>query len=262
MSKKDNTKEYYFGEVEENAIVEYNNATTQSEKNLIYEKYLHKPLTKLVGAIIRKYPKYIGNCGIEELEERTYIHVYNSIAGYDPNLFGKNGQKVKAYSYLGTIAHNYYKTHSQTSYKQESTSDDLGQYNSDYIEEQIKEHYNPHAIDGNDFISDLIETTITEIKDEILYNKRLKLNEIKVGEAIITILKNYKDFFPENENIKIEYTKKGKMKKQKITNFYAKNKIFYVLREVTGLQTKELRSGLIAFKSLYFLNKKLLLEQE
>ena len=140
MSKlKKPEKENYFGEKEEKAVIEYLSSKDNDEKNYIYTKYLHEPIEKLVKGLLQKYPRYVGSCGIDELEARAYIQVYNAIQGFDYTKIGKDGKNVKAFSYLGTICNNYYKTHSLQANKKESINDDIGQYNLDYIEQQIKE---------------------------------------------------------------------------------------------------------------------------
>lgn len=247
--KKQKNKNY-FGEVEEKAVRDYINTDSQVDKNEIYTKYLHKPIEKLVFSIIRTYPNYIGVCGIEELEARAYLHVYNSIQGFDYTKIGKNGQPVKAYSYLGTICRNYCKNHSKDQYKIESNKDDISVYNTDYLEERIKDHYNPDINDSKDFLDILFKKVIDGINDEIENNKKLKSNDIKVGKALIEIFQNYKEFFPEVEQVP-EYTKKGKLKKQKYSNIYKKNKIFYILRELTLLDSKDLRNSIQVYKSFY-----------
>lgn len=251
---KKEKKTNYFGEVEEKAVIDYINASTQEEKNKIFTKYLHEPLTKLVYAIIRKYPNFIGVCGIEELEARAYLHVYNAIQGFKYDKIGKNGQPVRAYSYLGTICRNYCKNHSKDNYKLESNKDDINTYNTEYIEERIKDHYKPEINDNQDFLDILFVSIIKGISDEIENNKKLKSNDIKVGKALIEIFTNYKDFFPEVEQ-EPEYTKKGKLKKAKYSNIYKKNKIFYILRELTLLDSKDLRNSIQVFKTFYKIYK-------
>lgn len=252
MPKKKNPNNNYFAEKEEKAVIDYQNATTIDERNYIYTTFLHKPILRLVSSIIRKYPNFIGVCGIEELEERAYIHVYNSIDGFEAGRIGKFGIPAKAYSYLGTICRNYCKNHSKDSYKLESHNDDISAYNTDYIEEQISTHYDGDIEDEKlDIVDVIINEVVKKIQNEIDCNKKLKVSEIKTGEGIIMILTNYKDFFSAPIHTPIEYTKKGKMKKQKFTNIYTKNKIFYFLKEITGLSSKDLRLSIVPFKDLY-----------
>lgn len=262
MLKKKKEKEYYFAEKEEQAVKDYQKAETQSERNSIYEKSLHKPLEKLISAIVRKYPKFIGNCGIEELQERILIHIYDNLLNFNPDRIGKNGQLAKAYSYFGTLANNYYKTHSSKTNAVENRNDDITQYNPDLLEEYIVEHYDPEVDEKVDVLEKALQDTIEVIQIEVDINKKLKVNEIKVGNSIIFLLSNYKEYFIDDINGKVEYTKKGKIKKTKYTNIYTKNKIFYILREISGLNSKDFRLSLIPYKDLYkkTKNKILLLE--
>jgi len=252
MAKKKKKNTNYFGDKEEQAVIDYQNATTPEEKNYIYELYLHEPITQLVTGIIRKYRNYIGVCGPEELHERAYLHVFNNLENFKAGRIGKFGVPAKAYSYLGTICHNYCKNHSKDSYKAESHNDDITAYNPDVIESYIEDHYEPDIEEEKiDLVDVIIKEIVNKINSEITANKRLKINEIKTGEGIIMILTNYKEFFVPPIDTPIEYTKKGKMKKQKFTNIYTKNKIFYFLREITGLNSKDLRLALIPFKEMY-----------
>lgn len=255
-------KKNYFGEVEEQAVVDYLKAETIGEKNRIYTKYLDAPIRQLVYSIIRTYPKFIGNCGIEELEELAYIHVYTAIQGFTPGIIGKSGQKVKAYSYLGTICNNYYKNHSKNAYKRESHNDEISAYNLDYVDQQIKDHYQPIELDKKDLLDQLIENVIINIEEILKTNKKLKVNEIKVGEAILILFKDYKTLFIDYDQPQfIEYTKRGKVKKTKFTNIYTKNRIFYIIRELTGLTKPDLIKSLLVYRKVYGDIKKLLLKE-
>lgn len=250
----------YFDEAVEQAVIDYINTTDQIAKNKIYTEKLHKPITKLVEGIAKKYAtnKHIGSCGMDELITRMYLHVYNSIAGFNYTIIGKSGQKVKAYSYLGTIAHNYFKNHSKKVYILESKNDDIQQYNTSYIEEQIKEeHIQTKDHDEKDVIDIIFEKTIKGIKHEIKNNKGLKEFDIKVGNAIVTILENYDYFFNDKDELKpLEYTKRGRIKKTKYTNSYAKNKIIFILKDMCDLDSKEIRKSLNKYKTMYELIKK------
>lgn len=260
-------KGHYFDETVEQAVIDYINTKEISERNKIYEQKLHKPITKLVEGIAKKYSinKHIGVTGFEEVIAQMYVQVYYSIDGFKYDIIGKSGQRVKAYSYLGTIAHNYLKNHSKKQYQLESKNDDIQQYNTSYLDEQIKEeHYTTPDPDENNEEQDniLFIKTIEALKNEVKNNKTLKDIDIKVANAIIIILENHVHFFNENNDDKIEYTKRGKIKKTKYTNIHTKYKIFYILKDITDLDTKEIRKSMNKLKSIYFLNKKELIEKE
>jgi len=262
MGRKKNPNQY-FGPVEEQAIIDYQNAITMEEKNIIFTKYLYIPITKLVDAVVKKYHGYIGSCGMEELQARALIHVLSTIQGFDGTRIGKNGQPARAYSYLGTVCKHFCHNHSETAYKKESIIDDVTSYNTDYIDEQLKTHY---LIDNEeepiDFLEKFFKKISDDIKLELEHNKKLKVNEIKVGDCIVSILENYKDIFPEDVAQDFEYTKKGKLKKLKYTNIYAKNKILYIIKDQTGLSSKEIAPAMKVFKSFYNISKQNILSEE
>lgn len=255
---------HYWTEETEKAIIAYIETKELGLRNEIYTKYLHETINKLIDGLIQKYAsgnkRHIGHCGLEELRARMYLHVFDSIEGFDKNLVGKNGSPVRAYSYLGTIANNYLKNHSKTTYKIESKNDAIDTYNTSYLDEQIKEeHYKTRDPDEVDAIDLIFEHTINALKKEIETNKALKDFDIKIANAIIIILENHEYYFNETaeENTKpLEYTKRGKIKKPKYTNSYAKNKVYYTLKEITGLDGKEIKLSLLKFKSLYQETKK------
>ena len=71
----------------------------------------------------------------------------------------------------------------------------------------------------------------------------LKINEVKVGYSVIDILENWETIF------NIDNYERG-------SNIYAKNKVLYVLREMTLLNSKEIRNALKIYRSIYELLKK------
>jgi hypothetical protein len=249
---------HYWTEDTEKAVIAYIETTERGLRNEIYTKYLHETINKLIDGLIQKYAsgnkRHIGHCGLEELRARMYLQVFNSIEGFDKNLVGKNGTPVRAYSYLGTIANNFLKNHSKTSYKLESKNDNIDSYNTSYLDEQIKEeHYKTRDPDEVDAIDLIIEHTIDALKKEVKSNITLKEIDIKIANAIIVILENFEYYFTEpTENSEpLEYTKRGKIKKPKFTNSYTKNKVFFILKDITGLETKDVKMSLTKFKSLY-----------
>jgi hypothetical protein len=83
-------------------------------------------------------------------------------------------------------------------------------------------------------LSFLIGDICDSIKQE-LQNKILTENEIKVGNALISILENWETVFESQES----------------TNKYNKNLILYYMREMTSLGTKDIRNAMKRYKSIY-----------
>lgn len=235
----------YFGEREEQAVVDYINSDSQKEKNRIYDEILIEPFRKMIQSILRKYPIHIGNYSMDEVESDALKHLIEHMVKYNPNKITKSGQKTKAFSYCQTIVRNYYKDHSKKTYNEKKVIlpyDDFVdeiQKNDDYIYEM--------ELNEQEQIEELINIVIEKIEDKINNDENIKTNEVIVGDAIVNVLKNWHILF-------MEETPDGKYDK-KITNKFAKNKILFLLKEQTGLSTKEIRLGIKPFKEIYFLEK-------
>jgi hypothetical protein len=83
---------------------------------------------------------------------------------------------------------------------------------------------------------------IREISDSIkvdLEEAKLNENEIKVGNAIVAILDNYNIMFDELET----------------NNKFTKNLFLSYVRNITSLETKDIRVSMRKFKKLYFVIK-------
>jgi hypothetical protein len=235
----------YFAEREEQAVIDYINATTAEEKNRIYNEILLVPFRKMIESILRRYPIHIGNYDIEEVESNARSHLIEHMIKFNPNNIGKSGNKTKAYSYCQTIIRNYYKDHSKKSYIEKKTNLSFDDH-IDEINENIEYSYELETETEHQF-EHLINTVVAKIEDRIDNDPTMKKNEIIVGDAIVNVLKNWHVLF-------LEDTPEGKYNKR-ITNKFAKNKILLFLKEQTGLSTKEIRIGIKPFKEIYFLQK-------
>ena len=95
------------------------------------------------------------------------------------------------------------------------------------------EKYSYTILDGDIEVETIMTSLIEELKRFTVEN-RLNVNEEKVGYCLIDVFENYEQIF---------IAGKG--------NKFNKNIILYQLREMSGLTTKEIRSALKPFKSLY-----------
>ena len=238
MGRKKKHKDYYFDEKEEQALIRYNETDSQAEKNKIYNEILKEPFEKMIQSILRRYPTYLGNYTIEEVESFGLVHLLNQMVGFKPEMH------KKAFSYLQTIVRNYFIDHSKKNFKNTKINLSYEDYKAE-INEDLKFSYELENEENN--INTLINITVNKIENYINENKNLKKNELMVGRAVINIFKNWELLFLEN-------SPDGKYDK-KISNKFAKNKILLLLKEQTNLTTKEIRIALKPFRDIYFNEK-------
>jgi predicted SprT family Zn-dependent metalloprotease len=219
-------KENYFDVREENAVRDFLVAKTSEEKNKIYNEFLKHPLDKMISSIIRRYKLYRKDMNFEEIHMDTHSFLMTKVDKFKPS------KNKKAYSYFGTICKNYLmgqiikdqkETNRKISYEDISSS----------LEERPDLTY---TIDNDvvevDFV---INSYLSELKT-FIDGDDLTENEKKLGIALIDLFDNYQEIFFGSQN-----------------NKFNKNIILLSLREMTNLNTKEIRTSIKRFKKLYLL---------
>jgi hypothetical protein len=280
-------KEPYFGEREEQAVMDYLLGDSET-KNQIYNLILKKAFKKMIPSILKRYRNYIGNHDIVELEMDGLsflienMHKYNKFLieyrrinseddwekhkhfKYKTELeqlkklneiqgsieFEYRTCIASAYSYYGTIVRNYFRHRSKDARKEVIENLDFEVF-IDEVETRYDYAYemdtsDQQEEDENKFFNSVVD----QIRLEIKTNTLLKKNEIIVGEAIISILFNWKTLF----NEEITEDNDGK---QSTSNF-RKNKMLLLLKEQTRLTTKDIRDSIKNYKSIYYLTKKMI----
>lgn len=238
-------KKPYFGPEEEEAVRQYltlggiiedQNTTygfrwtgsTEDERlrNKIYRDTLRAPLNKMVESIIRRYKLYSKKMTYEDLHTDTLSFLHVKFHKFQPD------KNKKSYSYFGTICKHYLlgklikedKTVKiQTQYEDISLS----------IESDVKHSYN-NVYDDSLILSEFINKISIAIKGE-MQEKVLSDNELKVGNALVSILDDWEELFD---------TVPGK-------NKFNKNLILYYMREMTTLTTKDIRNAMKRYKTIY-----------
>jgi hypothetical protein len=236
----------------------------------------------MIQSILRRYPIYIGNHDIKEVESDALTHLIEHMIKYRPFIIEYNetgsakwiksniykyflieeaNEKLKtlikkndfnyrifnskAYSYCQTIIRNYYKDHGKKNYVEKKTNLPFDDH-IDEINENSEYSYEIETETQYQF-EKLINGVVEKIEIKINDDPTMKNNEKNVGDAIINVLKNWHVLF-------MEETPEGKYNKR-VTNKFAKNKILFFLKEQTGLSTKEIRVAIKPFKEIYFLEK-------
>jgi predicted SprT family Zn-dependent metalloprotease len=215
----------YFDVREEKAVVRFLQAETFDEKNKIYNEFLRKPLDKMISSIIRRYKLYRKDMDFYEIHIDTHSFLMTKIDKFKP------AKEKKAYSYFGTICKNYLMGQiikDQKDMNRKISYEDI----SSNLENNTDFSY---SIDREIFDSEqVIKNFLTEIDDFIKLGE-LTENEVKLGHALYDLFENYDNIFIGTDN-----------------NKFNKNIILLSLREMTNLNTKEIRSSMKKYKVIYY----------
>jgi hypothetical protein len=239
-------KKPYFGPDEEEAVKRYLElgklikdpntedgyrwtGTTEEDilRNRIYGKHLKAPLDKMIESIIRRYKLYSKIMEFEDLHADTLSFLHIKFHKFKPL------KNKKSYSYYGTVCKHYLlgkMIKEDKRLKQNLSYDDVAPM----VEENEKYIY--HIDETPVDLGELIEKISSTIKKE-MENKILNENEIKVGNALVSILDEWENLF-DDDNVP------GK-------NKFNKNLILYYMREMTTLNTKDIRNAMKRYKSIY-----------
>jgi hypothetical protein len=218
------TQKIYFGEEQEQAVIRYLESESEIEKNKIFNEYLNEPLIIMVESIIRRYKLYRKDFEFEDLHSDTMSFLMTKIHKFD------HTKNHKAYSYFGTICKNYLMGTIQKDVKEQNRSVSYDDISSD-VEERDDLIY---VIDEDvvDYKDIMIKLTMS--LEEFVENENLTENEQKLGYALIEIFNNFEKVFQVGDG-----------------NKFNKNLILLSLREMTSLNTKEIRISLKKYKKLY-----------
>jgi hypothetical protein len=214
----------YFDVREEEAVKNYIIAETKEEKEEIYNKYLRYPLDKMIESIIRRYKLYRKDMDYNDVHTDTHSFLMTKVDKFKP------AKNKKAYSYFGTICKNYL----------------MGQILKDQKEMNRKISYEdisetlenrPDMIYYMEFEkldADKIIDVFLENLKKYVNNNELVETELRMGNALIELFENYGNIFIGNDN-----------------NKFNKNIVLLSLREMTNMNTKEIRIYLKKYKVLY-----------
>ena len=110
--RKKKTKNQYFTQETEDAIVRYNSSSDPEERSEIYRKGIHYGFFKLTENIIHTFKFYYTEVdNIEHLQHEVITFLLSKIHLFDPT------RGEKAFSYFGTIAERYLIIQNTKNYK-------------------------------------------------------------------------------------------------------------------------------------------------
>jgi DNA-directed RNA polymerase specialized sigma subunit len=227
MTKKNNTPRrrrrrrsskgrHYFTQEHEDAIVKYTNTDSMKERTELYVKWIQPAFDEMVDKIVYTY-KFTNLPNIDDLKEECKIWLTMILDKYDPN------KGSKAFSYFSVITKNWFihkvKKNTQALKKEIHIEDMAGHEN---YEPLIAEHgYYEQRVDEEfwTFLWKEIDTWDTG---------NLKENEKKVLEGVKILLSSTDDI-----------------------EIFNKKAIYLYLREITGLNTKQVVNNLNKLRAKY-----------
>lgn len=174
------TKNQYFGTEVEDAIREFNLASTKVQKDIIYARKIHPALNKLAENVINTWKFWRYETTYDDLKSDLVSFLYERL----PKIDQSNG---KAFSYFTVSSRNFLIKRSQDLYKETINAGDLLEVDErrDLILEKTK----------IDYIDNLIEFFYIWIEycDTNLMRMFKSNNDRKICDAILTIFKNNVD---------------------------------------------------------------------
>ena len=168
----------YFTQATEDAIIEYNKATTFEEKNKIYHERIHYAFFKLTENIIHTFKFYYTEVSnIEDLQFEVISFLLSKIHLFNPD------KGAKAYSYFGTIAKRYLILSNQKNYKKRIDTAPIEQ-----LEEDEKHSYEMSDDQPIERLSYFIDE-FTEYCTEHIFELFPKEEDAKIADAILDIFR-------------------------------------------------------------------------
>jgi len=212
-------KNYYFTQVHEDAIIQYASIDDRGIRTQLYVEYIGPAFSEMVDKIIYTY-KFTTLPNIDVLKDECKIWLTTILEKYDPN------RGSKAFSYFSVITKNWFihkvKKNSQQT-RREIKYDDITKD----LEQDHLSTYNSYEKDREEK-----EFWIYLWKEiNIWEQENLKPNEERVLKAVRILLENSSDI-----------------------EIFNKKAIYLYLRELTGLNTKQVVNNLnkLRIKYRYF----------
>ena len=220
MSRK-KKKNYYFTEKTEEAIIDYCATEDTSIRSQLYVEHIQPAFDELVNKIVYTY-KFTSLENIEHHKDDCKIWLTTILSKFDPS------KNKKAFSYFSVVTKNWF-THKAK--KQTKKNKREVPYDSMIREVEIIDQNNKVDLEMGIEEKQFWESLLGEVNG--WQKLKLKPNEEKVLNAVITLMENI-------EQIEI----------------FNKKAIYLYMREITGLNTKQIVSALNKMRERYKLFKK------
>jgi hypothetical protein len=215
--KKRRKKNHYFTKDHENAIIRYCQVTCVRERTDLYVKWIEPAFNEMVDKIVFTY-KFTNLPNIDSLRDECKIWLMTILDKYDPS------KGSKAFSYFSVITKNWFIHKVKRQQRKNRT-----EVNFDNLAKNYEEKY---LSTDESYLTEREENEFWELFYKELKSwdtAQMKENDLKVYQAICVL-------FDSKDDIQI----------------FNKKAIYLYLREITGLNTKQIVNSLKKFKKKYY----------
>jgi hypothetical protein len=206
----------YFTQVHEDAIIEYRSTTCPKRRTELYVNLLQPAFGEMVDKIVFTY-KFTSLPNIDSLREECKIHLMTILDKFRPE------RGHKAFSYYSVITKNWF---IQKVKKQQRRNQ--REINFEFVPKSFEEEY---LSTDESWVREQIER---EFWDSF-YNSMRSWDLTTMRENDIAVYKAINILFESKDDIEI----------------FNKKAVYLYLREITGLNTKQIVNSLSKFRALY-----------
>jgi DNA-directed RNA polymerase specialized sigma subunit len=215
--RRKRTKRLYFTQEHEDAIIAYNNSTNSRERTILYGKYIQPAFNEMVDKIVFTY-KFTSLPNIEDLREECKIYLTTILHKYNPD------KGSKAFSYFSVITKNWFIHKVKKTNQQNRREVELDHLTADHQLEYASVRIMYEQEREDEEFWNLLWKEI-----EGWEKLKLKANEEKVLQAVKILLED-------RDNPNLIFNKKA---------------IYLYIREITGLNTKQVVNNLNKLRTKY-----------
>ena len=213
-------KNYYFTSEHEEAIIRYSRSNCLKERTELYVNYIQPAFNEMVDKIVFTY-KFTNLPNCDSLRDECKIWLMTILDKYDPN------KGSKAFSYFSVITKNWFIHKVKRQQKRNKREIDYDNISKAYEEEFLSTNESYVTIREEDefwksFYDELQSWDVSQMKE----------NDLKVYKAINILFESKEDI-----------------------DIFNKKAIYLYLREITGLNTKQIVNSLKKFRKRYFIFK-------
>jgi len=195
----------YFTKETEDAIVAYNKASSQTEKNELYNDKIKYAFEKIAENVYNTFKFSYADMSPLEIQKQAISHMVSNIDKYEPG-------KGKAFSYFSIVAKHWFILDNNNTYRRFKRHVEICEHPGDSGEFVIEPEHRRKDTEAREFIGLMVKFWDSNVNK--YFNKD---RDIKIANAIVEIFRNC-------DRIDV----------------YNKKALYLYIREIAGCQTQHI----------------------